>query len=235
MVPTLALMFVVPLPVAVTSPLPLMVATAVFDEFHAMVAVTGAPDASRACAVNCAVRLSAPNAGAAAGDVMTTWVIDGSGGGVVPPPSPPPPHPAAASDASIKRRAVFIEAQRSPRPEGPSSVPAVDSVHAGRHRANPEGVEYRSETMFELIGTAAALGAGIAGYVSSKDFTRRKLRFVDAAHTPAAAIVAGVGAAVIAAPIVWLLPIVGAGTALLLGAGVGLGVRSGQKDRHLLP
>jgi hypothetical protein len=88
--------------------------------------------------------------------------------------------------------------------------------------------------MFELIGAAAAAAAGIAGYVTSKDFTRRRLRFVDAVHTPVAPVVAGVGAALLAAPVVAILPIVGAGTAILVGAGVGLGVRSAQKDRHLL-
>ena len=89
--------------------------------------------------------------------------------------------------------------------------------------------------MFELIGMAAAVGAGVAGFVTSKDFTQRKLRFVDAAHKPGAAIVAGVAAAVVAAPIVWILPIVGGGTALLLGAGVALGVKSAQRNRNLLP
>ena len=89
--------------------------------------------------------------------------------------------------------------------------------------------------MFELIGVAATAAAGIAGYVTSKDFTAKKLRFVDAAHKPGAAIVAGVAAAVVAAPVVWLLPIVGAGTAIILGAGVALGVKSAQRDRHLLP
>ena len=88
--------------------------------------------------------------------------------------------------------------------------------------------------MFELIGTAAALGAGIAGYLTSKDFTKRKLRFVDAVHTAPAPLIAGVGIALLAAPLVAVLPIVGAGTAILLGAGVGLGVRSAQKERHLL-
>jgi hypothetical protein len=88
--------------------------------------------------------------------------------------------------------------------------------------------------MFELLGTAAAIGAGIAGYVTSKDFTKRRLRFVDAVHRSPVPIIAGVGAALVAAPIVWVLPIVGAGTAILLGAGVGLGVRSAQKERHLI-
>ena len=85
--------------------------------------------------------------------------------------------------------------------------------------------------MFELM---IALGAGIFAYVTSKDFTKRKLRFVDAIHTRPAPLVAGAVVAVVAAPVVWLLPLVGAGTALLLGAGVGLGVRSAQKERHLL-
>ncbi len=89
--------------------------------------------------------------------------------------------------------------------------------------------------MFEIIGMVAAAGAGLAGYVTSKDFTQRKLRFVDAAHRPGVPIIAGVAAAVVAAPIVWVLPIVGAGTALLLGAGVALGVKTAQRNRNLLP
>jgi len=88
--------------------------------------------------------------------------------------------------------------------------------------------------MFELIGTAIALAAGIAGYVSSKDFVKRRLRFVDAVHATPAPVIAGLGVALLAAPVVAVLPIVGAGTAILLGAGVGLGVRSAQKERHLL-
>lgn len=89
--------------------------------------------------------------------------------------------------------------------------------------------------MFELITLGAAAAAGIGGYVTSKDFTQKRLRFVDAAHRPGAPIVAGVAAAVVAAPVVWILPLVGAGTALILGAGVALGVKSAQRNRHLLP
>lgn len=89
--------------------------------------------------------------------------------------------------------------------------------------------------MLELISLAAAAGAGIAGYVTSKDFTLRKLRFVDAAHRPAAPLIAGGAAALLAAPVVWILPLVGAGTAIVLGAGVALGVKSAQRNRHLLP
>ena len=89
--------------------------------------------------------------------------------------------------------------------------------------------------MFPLIGLALSAGAGIAGFVTSKDFTQKKLRFVDAAHKPAAPVIAGVAAAVIAAPLVAFLPIVGAGTAIILGAGVALGVKSAQRNRNLLP
>jgi len=89
--------------------------------------------------------------------------------------------------------------------------------------------------MIEIISLAATAGAGIAGYVASKDFTQRKLRFVDAVHRPGAALIAGGAAALVAAPIVWILPLIGAGTAIVLGAGVALGVRSAQRNRHLLP
>ncbi|HEY2805114.1 MAG TPA: hypothetical protein VGI92_04570 [Gemmatimonadales bacterium] len=89
--------------------------------------------------------------------------------------------------------------------------------------------------MFAIISMAAAAAAGIGGYLTSKDFTQKRLRFVDAAHKPGAPIVAGLVAAVIAAPVVAFLPIVGAGTAIILGAGVALGVKSAQRDRNLLP
>jgi len=88
--------------------------------------------------------------------------------------------------------------------------------------------------MFAIIGMAAAAAAGIGGYAATKDFAKRKLRFVDVVHSRPAPWIAGGVAALLAAPVVALLPIVGAGTALLFGAGVGLGVRSAQKERHLL-
>jgi hypothetical protein len=81
-----------------------------------------------------------------------------------------------------------------------------------------------------LVGGAALLG----GYLASKDFAKRKLRFVDAVHAKPAPWVAGAAAAILAAPVVWVLPLIGAGTAVALGAGVGLGIRSAQKERHLL-
>jgi len=89
--------------------------------------------------------------------------------------------------------------------------------------------------MFELIMLAAAGVGTVAGYVKSRQFVRQRLRFVDAAHQPSAPVVAGAVAALAAAPVVWLLPVLGAGTALIFGAGVGLGVLHGSRDVKRLP
>lgn len=86
----------------------------------------------------------------------------------------------------------------------------------------------------ELIALGAAAGAFGGGFAWTRTFVRTKLRFVDAAHSRPAPWLVGIGATVLAAPIVALLPIVGAGTAIALGIGAGLGVKSAQKDRHLL-
>lgn len=85
-----------------------------------------------------------------------------------------------------------------------------------------------------MIGTIVLLAAGIGGFVSARDFVRRKLRYVDAAHTSPAPWIAAGAAALVAAPFT-LLPIITGATAIALGAGVGLGVKSAQRDRHLLP
>lgn len=88
--------------------------------------------------------------------------------------------------------------------------------------------------MFEmvefLIGAGAATVATGYGYIQSRMFTRKKLRFVDAAQSGAAPVVAGVGAVVIGGVAAALLPIIGPGTAILFGIGVGAGVASGQSD-----
>jgi hypothetical protein len=86
----------------------------------------------------------------------------------------------------------------------------------------------------ELIGLGAAVAAFGGGFSWTRTFVRTKLRFVEAAHSRPAPWIVGIGAAVLAAPVVALLPIVGAGTAAALGLGAGLGVKSAQKDRHLL-
>ena len=66
--------------------------------------------------------------------------------------------------------------------------------------------------MLGLLAFALSTTAVIIGFTQAKEFVARRLRYVDAARSPLAPIVAGIGAALIAAPIVWLLPLVGAGS-----------------------
>jgi hypothetical protein len=91
--------------------------------------------------------------------------------------------------------------------------------------------------VFELlIAFALSSAAVIIGFTRAKDFVRTRLRYVDAAHSPIAPVVAGVGAALVAALIVWMIPILGAGTAIAFGLSVGLGVAAGNKEiRRSLP
>ena len=84
--------------------------------------------------------------------------------------------------------------------------------------------------MWDLLAFAATIAATAFGYVTARKFVRDKLRFVDAAQTWRAPVVAGLGAWALASIAVALLPLVGAGTALLFGASVAFGVRSGARD-----
>jgi hypothetical protein len=89
--------------------------------------------------------------------------------------------------------------------------------------------------MFELIGLGVAGVAGVLGHIKSRQFVGRRLRYTTLVEKPALGLWAGVGTVVIAAPIVAVLPIVGAGTAIALGAGVGTGVALGVKDTEGSP
>jgi hypothetical protein len=68
---------------------------------------------------------------------------------------------------------------------------------------------------------------GVAGHLKSRDFVQRRLRYTSFIENPALAVAAGVGATIVTAAIVPLIPFVGAGTALAVGAGVGTGVAIG--------
>ena len=72
------------------------------------------------------------------------------------------------------------------------------------------------------------LAAGIVGFILARSFVRRRLRFVDAVHSPFAPFVAGCIAALVAWPAV-LLPLVTLSTALVFGIGTGLGTASGAR------
>ena len=83
--------------------------------------------------------------------------------------------------------------------------------------------------MFAFIAGAITVAAGIFGFAFARDYTIRRLRFVDAVRGPVWPWMVGLGAALLAAPIAWLLPLVGAGTAAGFGIGTGLGTSSGVK------
>jgi hypothetical protein len=80
-----------------------------------------------------------------------------------------------------------------------------------------------------VIGLLIAIAAAGGGFVAARRFVKRRLRFVDALHKPAAPVVAGLGAAGLAAPIA-LLPVVTLGTAIAFGVGVAGGVATGRRS-----
>lgn len=85
--------------------------------------------------------------------------------------------------------------------------------------------------MFELIGIGIAGAATVYGHLTSRKFVRRRLRYTGLVEKGGiVGVAAGVAAAVLAAPVVGILPLVGPGTALLFGAGVGTGVSMGARD-----
>ena len=84
--------------------------------------------------------------------------------------------------------------------------------------------------MFSLIGIGISIAVAVIAYVQTRDFVRRRLRYVDKVQTPIAPWIAGLSVAIIALPIAVFLPLVGVGTALVLGASVGTAVAHGVRD-----
>ena len=72
------------------------------------------------------------------------------------------------------------------------------------------------------------LTAGAIGFILTRSFVRRRLRFVDAVHSPVAPLVAGLVAGLIAWPAV-LLPLVTLTTTFVFGIGAALGTASGAR------
>ncbi|HEX4632315.1 MAG TPA: hypothetical protein VH163_00680 [Gemmatimonadales bacterium] len=79
-----------------------------------------------------------------------------------------------------------------------------------------------------MVGLLVGVAALVGGYVVSRRFVRRKLRFVDAVQSPAAPLIAGVVAGAVFLPVT-ILPLVTVLTAAAFGIGVGSGVASGRK------
>jgi len=87
--------------------------------------------------------------------------------------------------------------------------------------------------MIFMITVLIALAAGALGYIQARRFVSSRLRFVDAAQNRFLPLFAGAGAALLALLPFAVLPLVGAGTAAVLGLGVGAGVAVGAKDVRL--
>lgn len=83
--------------------------------------------------------------------------------------------------------------------------------------------------MFGFLIGVLVLGAGLFGFATARNFTIRRLRFVDGVRNPVLPWAVGLVAAVVAVPVVWLLPFVGAGAAAIFGTLTGLGTASGVK------
>ena len=91
--------------------------------------------------------------------------------------------------------------------------------------------------MLGLLSIAIALGVSWFGFSTARRFVRERLRYVDAALTPGAAIMAGIGAGLLglaAATVAGWIPVVswlvGTPTAITFALGVGLGSRAGASD-----
>jgi hypothetical protein len=84
--------------------------------------------------------------------------------------------------------------------------------------------------MFGLIAAGIAGVSGVIGHIKSRHFVGQRLRYTSFVEKPMLGVWAGVGATVLAAPVVAVLPIVGAGTAIAIGAGIGTGVALGVRD-----
>jgi hypothetical protein len=83
-----------------------------------------------------------------------------------------------------------------------------------------------------MLPLLITLTAGAIGFILARNFVRRRLRFVDAVHSPFAPLVAGGLATLLAWPAV-LLPLVTLSTAIVFGVGIGLGTASGARAlRH---
>ena len=84
--------------------------------------------------------------------------------------------------------------------------------------------------MFGILALAASLAVSYVAFTQARNFVRERLRFVNAAQSGWAPILAGGGAMLLATPVVALIPFVGAGTAVTIGVSVGFGVLNGQRD-----
>jgi hypothetical protein len=84
--------------------------------------------------------------------------------------------------------------------------------------------------VWDFLAFAATLAATAFAYVTARRFVRDRLKYVDGAQTIRGALIAGLVAWAVVLPFTWMLPFIGAGTAVLFGLGVAFGVRAGARD-----
>ncbi len=84
--------------------------------------------------------------------------------------------------------------------------------------------------MLSLIGIGISIAVAVIAYVQTRDFVRRRLRYVDKVQSPIAPWLAGAAVALVGIPVAAFLPFVGLGTALILGTSVGAAVAHGVRD-----
>lgn len=90
--------------------------------------------------------------------------------------------------------------------------------------------------MLTLLAFAISAAVAYFGYTQSRRFVSSRLRYVDFINNPIIPILAGGAAAVVAMPVVGLLPLLSTGTALTFGLSVGMGVAAGRGEiRRSLP
>ena len=83
--------------------------------------------------------------------------------------------------------------------------------------------------LFSLIGLLVTGAGAILAFGFAREYVRNRLRFVDAVRNPLAPWITWIVATVVLLPVVAILPLVGAGTAILVGGAAGLGTSSGVK------
>lgn len=83
--------------------------------------------------------------------------------------------------------------------------------------------------MLSILYAAVVAVAAIGGYVLTKNFVARRLRFVDGVQSPWIPWAVAIVVAVVAAPIAVFLPLVTKFTALVFAISAGLGTASGQR------
>jgi hypothetical protein len=81
-----------------------------------------------------------------------------------------------------------------------------------------------------LLSLAIAALLAVTVHGATRRFVRDRLRYVDAVRKGLAPWLAGGAAFAVSLPVMALLPIVGAGTALTVGLAVGMGVANGARD-----